>query len=182
MKKAINIFYTITLFLILSTICSAKEDFYLLPQDADIALNSIIKNIDQSKQSIKITIYNFTHKKIAKRLKSAAKRGVKVEIIFDDRSATKDKKKSMLYYLAKYKNITVYKLKGKLSENKKYNGIMHLKTVLFDHNRILFGSANWSYTAFSKNYELIYITKDYKIAKKFQKYFEVMKKRAKIFK
>jgi len=161
---------------------SAKEDFYLLPKDAKPALKAIMDNIDQSKKSIKITIYNFTHKKIAKRLQSAAKRGVKVEIIFDERSAKTQKKKSMLYYLAKYKNITVYRLKGKISKNRKYYGIMHLKTVLFDHNRILFGSANWSYSAFSKNYELLYITKDYKIAKKFENFFEEMKKKSVMFK
>ncbi len=174
--------FKLLLLISLSINCTANESFYLLPKDAEQALNAIIKNIDLSKKSIKITIYNFTHKKIAKRLKAAAKRGVKIEIIFDNRSASKDKKRSMLYYLAKYKNITVYKLKGKLSKNKKYSGIMHLKTALFDHNRILFGSANWSYSAFSKNYELIYITKDIKIAKKFEKYFNFMKGKSKVFK
>ncbi len=182
MKKKFNLFYLIIVFVSLSMQASAKENFYLLPKDAKPALKAIMNNIDQSKKSIKITIYNFTHKKIAKRLQSAASRGVKIEIIFDERSAREQKKKSMLYYLAKYKNITVYKLKGKLSKNRKYHGIMHLKTALFDHDRILFGSANWSYSAFSKNYELLYITKDYKIAKKFEHFFEDMKNRSIIFK
>lgn len=178
MRKKFNLFYLIIVFVSLSISLSAKEHFYLLPKDAKLALKAIMTNIDQSKKSIKITIYNFTHKQIAKRLQSAAKRGVKVEIIFDDRSTRTQKRKSMLYYLAKYKNITVYRLKGKISDNKKYHGIMHLKTALFDHNRILFGSANWSYSAFSKNYELLYITKDYKITKKFENYFKEIKKRS----
>ena len=88
----------------------------------------------------------------------------------------------MLGYLAKYKNITIYKLKGKRSKNRKYYGIMHLKVALFDHNRIIFGSANWSRSAFGKNYELLYFSKDYKIAKKFEKFFEQMKKDSKLFK
>ena len=182
MKKKFNIFYLILVFVSLSMPITAKENFYLLPKDADLALKSIINNIDQSKKSIKITIYSFTHKKLAKRLQSAARRGVKVEIIFDEKSAKTQKKKSMLYYLAKYKNITIYKLKGKISHNRKYHGIMHLKTALFDHNRILFGSANWSYSAFSKNYELLYFTKDYAIAKKLEHFFEEMKKKSIIFK
>ena len=181
MKKKFNLFYLIIVFVSLSIHASAKEQFYLLPKDAKPALKAIMSNIDQSQKSIKITIYNFTHKQIAKRLQSAAKRGVKIEIIFDERSAISQKKKSMLYYLAKYKNITVYRLKGKIANSKKYYGIMHLKTALFDHNRILFGSANWSYSAFSKNYELLYITKDYKIAKKFEDYFEEMKNRSTLF-
>ncbi|MCH9814439.1 MAG: FAM83 family protein [Epsilonproteobacteria bacterium] len=176
MKKKFNLFYLILVFIGLNTLLAANENFYLLPKDADKALGAITKNIDQSKKSIKITIYNFTHKKIAKRLKNAARRGVKVEIIFDERSANEQKKRSMLYYLAKYKNITVYKLKGKISKNRKYHGIMHLKTALFDHRTVLFGSANWSHSAFGKNYELIYLTKEYAIAKKFNKYFDELKK------
>jgi phosphatidylserine/phosphatidylglycerophosphate/cardiolipin synthase-like enzyme len=182
MRKKINLFYLIIVFISLSTSLTAKENFYLLPKDADIALKAITDSIDQSKKSIKITIYNFTHKKIAKSLKKAAARGVKVEIIFDERTTKEQKKISMIYYLAKYKNITTYKLKGKISKNRKYHGIMHLKTALFDHNKVLFGSANWSNSAFSRNYELIYITKDYAIAKKFDKYFEDMKKKSKQFK
>jgi len=182
MRKKFNIFYLIIVFVSLSSNLVANNNFYLLPQDADKALKAIFKNIDNSKKSIKISIYNFTHKKIAKRLASAAKRGVKVEIIFDERSANEQKKRSMLYFLAKYKNITVYKLKGKIAKSKKYYGIMHLKTAIFDHKKILFGSANWSYSAFSNNYELLYITKDYAMAKKLEKYFEEMKKRSKIFK
>jgi len=179
MRKKFNIFYLIIVFVSLSITASAKEDFYLLPQDAKPALKAIMSNIDKSKNSIKISIYSFTHKQLAKRLKSAAKRGVKIEIIFDDK--TQKKNKSMLGYLAKYKNITIYKLKGKQSKNKKYYGIMHLKVALFDHNRILFGSANWSKSAFGKNYEVLYFSKDYKLAKKFEKFFEKMKTKSTLF-
>ena len=181
MKKKFSPFYLILVFVSLSINLYAKDNFFLLPKDADLAMNTIIDNIDKTKKTIRITMYNFTNKKIAKRLKSAAKRGVKIEIIFDEKSAKKDKKRSMLYYLAKFKNITVYKLKGKISKNRKYHGIMHQKVALFDHNRIIFGSANWSKSAFGKNYELVYFTKDYKIVKKFDNYFEKMKQKAKKF-
>ncbi len=178
MRNKFRLFYLIIVFISLSAHAVQVNNFYLLPKDADKALKAIITSIDQSKNSIKISIYNFTNKKIAKRLKNAAARGVKIEIIFDQRSANSQKKISMLYFLAKYKNITVYKLRGKLSKNRKYHGIMHLKTALFDHKKIVFGSANWSKSAFSKNYELIYILKDYAIAKKFNRFFEEMKKKS----
>jgi phosphatidylserine/phosphatidylglycerophosphate/cardiolipin synthase-like enzyme len=182
MRKKIKLFYLIIVIVSLSTTIFAQENFFLLPKDADKAYQTILDNIDQSKKSIKISIYNFTHKKIAKRLQSAAKRGVKIEIIFDARSSTTQKRKSMLYYLAKYKNITIYKLRGKLSKNGKYHGIMHMKIALFDHNRVIFGSANWSHNAFTKNYELLYFTRDYAISKKFSKFFEQMKEKSTIFK
>ena len=158
------------------------EQFYLLPKEKDAALENIIKKIDQAKLSIHISIYNFTHKKIAKSIKKAAKRGVKVDIIFDEKSVKKKQGKTMLYYLAKYKNITVYTLKGKLSKKKKYHGIMHMKMAVIDNKTVIFGSANWTYSAFSNNYELLYITKNYTIAKKFEKYFEKLRKSATFYK
>ncbi len=162
-----------------SPLSAKKEQFFILPQDKDQALNQMLKKIDLAKSTIHISIYSFTHKKIAKRLKNAAKRGVKIEIIFDEKSTKSQQGKSMLPYLAKYKHITVYKLQGKLSKNKRYHGIMHMKMAVIDHKTIIFGSANWTYSAFSNNYELLYITQDYAIAKKFEKYFQILKKRAK---
>ncbi len=160
---------------------NAHEQFYLLPKEKDEALKNIIKKINQAKLSIHISIYNFTHKKIAKALKKAAKRGVKIEIIFDEKSVKKKQGKTVLYYLAKYKNITVYTLKGKLSKKKKYHGIMHMKMAVIDNKIVIFGSANWTYSAFSNNYELLYIEKSYAIAKKFEKYFQQLKKRATLY-
>jgi len=155
---------------------SSKEQFFLLPKEKDFALKSIYKKIDLAKSTIHISIYSFTHKKIAKRLRNAAKRGVKIEIIFDEKSTKSQQGKSMLPYLAKYKNITVYKLKGKLSKNRRYHGIMHMKMAVIDKKTVIFGSANWTYSAFSNNYELLYITQDYAIAKKFNNYFKRLKK------
>ncbi len=173
--------YLILLTLLLSTISastefSSKEKFFLLPKESDIALKMLYKKIDLSQKSIHISIYSFTHKKIAKKLKNAARRGVKIEIIFDAKSTKSQQARSMLPYLAKYKNITVYKLKGKLAKNRKYHGIMHMKMAVIDSKTVIFGSANWTYSAFSNNYELLYITQNYAIAKKFEKYFKRLKK------
>jgi len=154
------------------------SELYLLPQDSPKALSAIIKSIDHSHKSIRIMIYNFTHKKIAKRLKAAAKRGVRVEIIFDRKSSREDKRRSMLYFLAKYKNIFIYKLKGKYIKRQDRYGIMHMKSAVFDHRRVIFGSANWTYSAFGKNYEVLYVENDYAKAKQFEKYFEIMKQRS----
>ncbi len=158
-----------------------KEQFFMLPKEKDEALSAICKKMDSAKSTIHISIYNFTHKKIAKRVKKAAKRGVKVEIIFDEKSVKQKQGKTMFYYLAKYKNIKVYLLRGKQAKSKKYYGIMHMKMAVIDHKTVIFGSANWTYSAFSKNYELLYIHQNYAIAKKFEKRFEVLKKRAKLY-
>ncbi len=58
---------------------------------------------------------------------------------------------------------------------------MHMKSAVFDHRRVLFGSANWTYSAFGKNYEILYLEDDYAKAKKFERYFENMKKLSRPF-
>ena len=54
-----------------------------------------------------------------------------------------------------------------LSKNKKYSGIMHIKMAVIDKKIVIFGSANWTYSAFSKNYETLFVSKDYAMAKKY---------------
>ncbi len=180
MKKLFSLFMVYFFLLSISAFAkgSVNENFFLLPNENINALAAINKKIDTASSTISISIYSFTHKKIAKKLRNAAKRGVKIEIIFDAKSTKNKQGKSMLPYLAKYNNIIVYKLKGKRAKSKKYSGIMHMKMAVIDHKTVIFGSANWTYSAFSNNYELLYITRNYAIAKKFERYFDILKKRA----
>ncbi len=157
----------------------AKGDttLYLLPMEKKEALSTLLHTIDLAKQEIKVSIYSFTNKKIADRLKNAAKRGIKVEIIFDDGQSRSKYGKSMIGYLAKYRHIRVYRLNGLGSrlQKKKYRGIMHIKMAVIDKKWVIFGSANWTYKAFSKNYETLFVAKDYAMAKKFLRFFEQQK-------
>lgn len=156
------------------------DEIFILPYESKVALKTILKNIDLSKSKIDVAIYSFTNKEIAKRLKNAAKRGVKVRVIFDKESNLNNKR-SQLRYLAKYKNIDIYLVKGKPFKRKDSFGKMHMKLMVIDNKTVILGSANYSYSAFSKNYEVIYIKNDYKIAKKCQKYFQKILKEATLY-
>ncbi len=172
MKKILTILLPITLL----------GKIYLLPYEKDKALKEIVHNIRISKNSIKGAIYAFTNKTIAKELKKAAARGVKIELIFDKEYNLNKIEKSMLFYLAKYKNIEIYLLQGKPYKKSGKKGIMHIKAMIFDGKRVILGSANWTYSAFNNNYETIYSIKEYKIAKKFEKYYDMMKRESIKFK
>jgi phosphatidylserine/phosphatidylglycerophosphate/cardiolipin synthase-like enzyme len=152
-----------------------------MPEQGKVALMAMKKEFQYAKRSIRVSIYSFTNKSLAKSLKNAAKRGVKVEIIFDKKESKSKRGKSVIGYLAKYKNITVYRLSGLRPKRKKYSGIMHIKMALIDDKTLIFGSANWTYRAFSNNYETLFITKDYALAKKFDKFFKLQKSRAKLY-
>jgi phosphatidylserine/phosphatidylglycerophosphate/cardiolipin synthase-like enzyme len=151
-------------------------ELFFMPQDGKDALKTLLKSIDLSTKSIDIAIYSFTHKDIAKRLQNASKRGVKVTILFDEESNNDKNENSQIGYLAKIKNIDVRVIKGRASKNNRYFGKMHNKFMIVDDKKVLFGSINWSYSGFNKNYENLYIEEDYQLAKKFKSYFDKMYK------
>lgn len=62
------------------------ESFYVMPKDAQTALKNLSDDLKKAQKSIQVAIYSFTHKTLAKSLKTAAKRGVKVTVIFDEES------------------------------------------------------------------------------------------------
>ncbi len=141
------------------------NDLYILPFEAKPALKHLLRQIDHTQNSIWIAIYSFTNKTIAKRLKNAAKRGVHIVIIADEEQ-NRDNPYAQIGYLAKYRNIEIFTIKGRYNKKREYYGKMHMKLAVFDNKYLVFGSANWSYSAFSKNYELLYFVKDYALAKK----------------
>ncbi len=174
-----KLFFKILLIIFLSShLFSCDAKMFLLPSQAKPALKEILKELSLAKKSVKITIYNFTHKKIAKRLKNIAKKGIKVKIIYDYESTEQKRNKSTIYYLSKYKNIDTYRIKGKYVKKKDYFGKMHQKIALIDDRVLILGSANWSYSGFGKNYEVVLILHDKKLARKYLKFFDSLLKKA----
>ncbi len=157
----------------------ASVEIYTLPYQARPALRKMLDAIDSAHYRIDAAIYSFTHKSIAKHLAAAARRGVRIRILFD-RSSNLHNPKSRIGYLAKYRNIDVFTLSGR-----HYRGpdsekaLMHMKTMVIDNRRIVTGSANWTYSAFGKNYETFCIIDDYGLARKVSSALQRMAKEAK---
>ena len=53
--------------------------------------------------------------------------------------------------------------------------------ALIDNKTLIFGSANWTYRAFKNNYETLFIIKDYALAKRFDKFFQIQKTKSKLY-
>jgi len=161
----------ILLILILVLTSYAKE-VYFMPKEGKKAENRLFYLFTHAKKEIKIVIYTFTNKKLAKALKIAAKKGVKITIIAD-------KKESKYHYsviprLATLKNFNIYLLSGKKYKNNE-KAKMHVKLSIIDNKYLVTGSANYSYSAFYKNYEYILIHKDKKLIAKFNDFFDNLK-------
>ncbi|WP_121020639.1 phospholipase D-like domain-containing protein [Helicobacter vulpis] len=169
-----------TLFLpcALAGILHANSTLYMLPYEKNEALNSLISGINAAKSTINIAIYSFTHQKIAKALKDAAARGVKVNIIYDY-SSNSHGKHSTIAYLSKYQGIDTCLLQGTPAKMARHfqtahHGIMHQKLALIDDKWIFLGSANWSRNAFENSYELLLKEDDSSLIQKAQSYYKKM--------
>jgi phosphatidylserine/phosphatidylglycerophosphate/cardiolipin synthase-like enzyme len=157
------------LFLIIITL-SAKDKLYFLPQQGYEAEKEITQLFSKAHDEIKIAIYSFTNKKFLKALKLAAKRGVKIKIVADYGSNKNQRYRSIIPILRKLRNTEVHLINGK--GKGKYKGIMHVKLFIIDNRIVSFGSANYSYSAFHNNYEILYINDDWTFTRKFIKIFD----------
>lgn len=152
------------------------SDLYFMPKEQKKALNALLHTIKNTQNTLDIAIYSFTNREISKAIRDVAKNGIKVRIIYDEKS-NKDPNKSTIGYLAKLKNIETCLLKGKRSKNGKYDGLMHIKMAISDDKHLILGSANWSKSAFETNYETLLILDDAKPIKQARGAFEEMFKK-----
>lgn len=150
-------FFKLQIILVFFLTLQANEILYFMPHESKQALAHLISLIHGAKENINISIYSFTNKEIAKALKKSAARGVAINIIYDKSSNYKNPK-STIGYLSKYQNIHACFLEGRLSSSQKYNGLMHQKMAIIDRSVLILGSANWSKSAFSNNYETLFMT------------------------
>ncbi|GAA7218540.1 phospholipase D-like domain-containing protein [Helicobacter pylori] len=154
-------------------VLQAKNSLFVLPYEQREALNALISGISSARESVKIAIYSFTHRDIARAIKSVVSRGIKVQIIYDYGS-NHNNKQSTIGYLDKYPNTKVCLLKGLKAKNGNYYGIMHQKVAIIDDKIVFLGSANWSKNAFENNYEVLLKTDDTETILKAKSYYQKM--------
>jgi len=156
--------------LLITTFLQGGEEIYFLPKDGNKAEKRISKLFYKAHQNIKIAMYSFTNKKFLKALKSAARRGVKIQIVADYGSNKNMEHRSIVPILKGLRNIEVKYLNG--IGKGRYKGIMHIKLFIIDKRVVAFGSANATYSAYHKNYELLYVNDNWTFTRKFLPIFE----------
>lgn len=145
----IRIIFLILLF-IFSLKAEIKNELFILPTQNSEIENRILTLIENSNDEIIIAMYNFSYKKYAKELIKSAKKGVNIILILDNKKYKENKD-----FTNELKNngIKVFIAKEK----------MHMKVAIFDNNRLIIGSSNWTKESFEENHESILITDDKKI-------------------
>lgn len=117
----------------------------------------IVNHINQTKKSIYVQAYGFTHPDIINSLIEAKKRNVNVEIILD--SSNFSKKKLPLIQKLEKEGIKIHKAK--------VSGIAHNKIMIFDDQKVLTGSFNFTKSADIRNAENIIVIRDRQLVKKY---------------
>ncbi|RDU67583.1 nuclease NucT [Helicobacter didelphidarum] len=164
--------FFLTFLIIYAGSIKADERLYMMPYEQADALKALISSISNAKKNINISIYSFTNKEIAKALRDASGKGVKINIIYD--MGQKKIANSTIGYLEKFANIHTCLLEGNQAKGGKYKGIMHQKMIIVDNALIGLGSANWSKNAFENSYETLFFTDSQEIIQKASMYYSKM--------
>lgn len=133
--------------------------------DRDRVADRIIAAINHTQKTLHIAIYDLTHADITAALESAARRGVEIRIVADERQSHEP-----------HSEIPFLQSKGiaiRLSQGYKGNrSIMHNKFAVFDGRLAVTGSFNWTTSADKYNFENAVFISDPTGVARFEEEFE----------
>lgn len=158
---------TLTALTLLVYPVGAKPELYFSPEGG--GREAILRQINLSRQTIDLAIFDFTAGPVALALAEAAKRGVRVRIVADRRQAAG--KHSEIPYLTG-QQVPIRLLSGK------GRGIMHHKFAVFDAKAVSTGSYNWTENAEHNNYENLLIEDAPELVTRFHSEFDRLWSRA----
>lgn len=125
----------------LTTVGTQRVEAWLLPDSNDLALKTIQEHLRQAKKKITVAMFTFTHPILLNELIQAKNRGVSVTVLIDYHSALGTS--SQIVDRLKKEQIPVVLSRG--------SQLFHHKYVDIDHKILIFGSTNWTKSAFQKN-------------------------------
>ncbi len=132
----------------LRTFIGGQElEFYLLPDPKGAALQKLLDHLQGAESTIRIALFTITHPLIVRELIDACERGVKVELVIDASSSLGSSRPAVAA-------LSQAGVEVKVSNQIQ---ILHHKFAWIDEKTLLFGSANWTRAAFTKNSDLFLV-------------------------
>ena len=123
----------------------------------------LLRQINLTKSSIDLAIFDFTSGELAGALLAAHARGVAIRIVADARQA-RGKHSEVPSLVAG--GIPVREVRGR------GHGIMHHKFAIFDGRLLVTGSYNWTDSAEARNFENVLFLDDREIVARYARLFE----------
>ncbi len=123
--------------------------------------DAIVKEIGQAKESVHVQAYSFTNAAIAKALVEAKKRGVKVEVVIDQKRIRES-----------YSEATFFCNQGIPTWSDGKHAIAHNKVMVIDGKTVITGSFNFTKAAEESNAENLLILRLPDLAAKYEKNYQ----------
>ncbi len=140
----------------------AKTSLEALPHHGD---QSIISELESAQNTIQITMYGFTNKKIASTLIKKQAQGVYVQLLIESEPYKAFGENSNIIRQLKNANIPVRYNSSRFS-------LTHQKTILLDKQRAMILTGNFTYSGVYRQRNFIVTTDDPKIIKNLNTLFE----------
>jgi len=132
---------------------------------ADGVQQQLLRLIDTSRQTIDLAVFEFTSKPLAEALSRARSRGVTVRLLLNAQNPQDIRLPSDLAGLAPDH---LRRMSGRSGRA----GIMHNKFAIFDRQRVVTGSYNWTTGAERSNYENALLEDDPQVVRAYDRQFE----------
>lgn len=129
-----------------------------------LAVKPVVRFIAGARFSLDVEIFHLTDKRIIRALKTAAERGVAIRLILDPGQ----RRNLNLPWMLKDPRIQIRWMPTK----KETGQLMHAKAACADQERVLMGSANWTYTGLTHNHEALVVMDEKGMAIEFFSAFE----------
>lgn len=146
--------------------CTPGERICAYFAPTDMPVHAVVEAMRSAQHSIRIATYNINIPEIATVLRERMDAGVKVTLLEDWAHAIDDEKdpSSVWALLGQHPNLTKYMspvLRGGTPQ-------MHDKIIVVDGARVMFGSANWTFTGLVGNFENVMSVRDPDVVKKYE--------------
>lgn len=131
---------------------------------------AILTNIREARESIKVEMFTLTDKDMVRELEAAAKRGVDVQVILCDNKEIFHLPTFHIPNLPTAIKMHDGNVQVRWYENSRFTQ-MHSKLAVFDHEKVMVGSANWIHNAFRGIHEYYTEIRDTDLAGKMEAQF-----------
>jgi len=133
-----------------------NSELWLLPDRSGQALNRLLAQINEAKESISIAMFTLTHPVLVDALIAAHKRGILVSLAIDYYAGRGASQKAILHL--QQAGVKVFFSQGVQ--------LLHHKWAYIDRRTLILGSTNWTRAAFTKNQDCMLFLFDLSIDQK----------------
>jgi phosphatidylserine/phosphatidylglycerophosphate/cardiolipin synthase-like enzyme len=140
-----------------SPLSAATQAFFTSKESVE---DEMVRLIEQSRTSVDMALYELRLPPLIHALDQAKSRGVRIQLLLDISQRGKDLSTGEVRWLG--------------GKNNGGRGIMHHKFVLFDRQKVVTGSFNWTPGAEHVNYENALLIDDPETVKSFSEEFDTL--------